>query len=149
MRYEHTGNVHKDFHLATNTTIRYVLDQYGPDFLRELFRRTAQKVYADIYGHLKNGDADPLLEHWKYYYDREDGKYQVNTTPTSIEFAVEDCPAVRHLHQRDTAVTDEFYLQSALLNDGWSEGTPFVVSTEVVGDGRYTMTIRKRDGGEL
>ena len=44
MRYRDTGNVHKDFQLATEATIRYALESYGPDFLSELFARTAQLI---------------------------------------------------------------------------------------------------------
>lgn len=32
MRYADKGEVHKDFHLATNATIDFVLSEYGKDF---------------------------------------------------------------------------------------------------------------------
>ena len=41
MRYQDTGEVHKDFHLATNTTIHYILKTYGMETLREVFKNTA------------------------------------------------------------------------------------------------------------
>ncbi len=77
MRYMDKGEVHKDFHLATNETINFVLSEYGKEFLAELFRRTAQNVYRDIYSNLLKGNYQPLLEHWKYYYTREDGVFNV------------------------------------------------------------------------
>ena len=143
MRYVDSGNVHKDFHLATNTTIRYVLEHYGEEFLRELFRRTAQQVYRDIYEHLQQGDPRPLREHWEYYYTREGGEYSVTEQEGGFEFEVHDCPAVRHLKERGVEVTDSFYLQDVLLNDGWSQGTPFEIETEILGEGRYRMTVSR------
>ena len=71
MRYRETGNVHKDFHLSMNTSIKYVLRNYGMETLRELFRRTAQLVYREIYADLRGGNFSSLLEHWRYFYDRE------------------------------------------------------------------------------
>lgn len=141
MRYREVGNVHKDFHLATNTSIRYVLSHYGMDFLRELFRRTAQSVYREIYESLKQGDCAPLREHWEYYYDREGGRYEVRESEGGFVFDVLDCPAVRHLKERGVSVSEEFYLQDILLNEAWAEGTPFSIETEIYGDGAYRMQV--------
>jgi hypothetical protein len=30
------------------------------------------------------------------------------------------------------------------MNEGWSEGTPFLIETEVTADGGYVQTIRRR-----
>lgn len=143
MRYRDSGNVHKDFHLATDTSIKYVLAHYGMDFLRELFRRTAQKVYREIYERLKVGDTGPLREHWRYYFDREGGRYEIREIERGFVFEVLDCPAVRHLRERGVPVGDEFYLPDLLLNEAWSQGTPVAIETEVVGEGHYRMTVTK------
>jgi len=143
MRYMDTGEVHKDFHLAMNETIDFVLSEYGMEFLTELFRRTSQNVYRDIYNHLKNGDSGPLIEHWSYYYSREDGDFSISEQDGRIVFHVTDCPAVRHLKEKGIPVTDNFYLQVSLMNEGWSEGTPFDIATEIIGEGEYRMTIRR------
>ena len=145
MRYKATGQVHKDFHLATNTTIRYVLKKYGQDFLRELFKRTAQRVYKDIYESLQAGDYAPLVEHWTYYYEREQGKFKVSETDGEGIFHVLECPAVRHLHARGVQVTEEFYLQLVFMNAAWSENTSFVITVELLGDGEYRHIIRSRN----
>ena len=145
MFYEEKGNVHKDFHLATNTTIAHVLKTYGQEFLRELFHRTAQGVFRKIYESLKSGDYTPLLEFWKYYYDREGGVYEIEKKDDGIIFHVLKCPAAAHLMKRGTPVTDDFYLQTIYLNEGWSEGTPFRIETVVHGEGKYDQIIRRRN----
>lgn len=144
MRYRDTGNVHKDFHLALNTSIQYVLQAYGLDFLRELFRRTAQDVYRDIYDALKKGDCGPLLEHWTYYYEREGGKFEVTMVEGGFIFLVTECPAVRHLKERNVPVTADFSLQETLMNDAWSAGTPFLIRTELLGEASYRVSVLPR-----
>jgi hypothetical protein len=142
MRYRETGEVHKDFHLGTSTTIAYVLDKYGEEFLAELFRRTAQRVYRDIHVRLKDGDAEALIEHWAYYYQREGGRYEVLRSRETIVFRVLECPAAAHVQARTGTVPDHFLLATILLNRAWSEDTPFTIDTERIGPGEYTMTIR-------
>jgi hypothetical protein len=144
MRYRDTGEVHRDFHLTTETTVRFVLEKYGMGFLRELFRRTAQDVYADIYEHLKAGDYEPLLEHWEYYYKREGGEFQLREAEDGIVFHVTRCPAISHLRNRGLRISEESYLPTILLNDGWSEGTPFKIETVITGEGSYDCVIRRR-----
>ncbi len=143
MRYRDTGEVHKDFHLSTNTTIDFILSEYGMDFLKELFERTARRVYRDIYENLKKGNSKPLLEHWEYYYSREQGVFTVSEVKDGICFYVTDCPAVRHLKKRNIGITDNFYLQISLMNEAWSGDTPFNIETEIISEGEYKMTIRR------
>ncbi len=142
MRYKDTGEVHKDFHLGTNTTISYIIEKYGDTFLAELFRRTAQKVYRDIYENLKEGKSGALLEHWEYYYKREQGKYSVSRNENEIVFHVLECPAAAHLEARTGNIPESFLLQTILLNRAWSEGTPFEIETERIGPKEYKMIIR-------
>jgi hypothetical protein len=147
MRYRHTGNVHKDFHLATQTTIRYILDTYDRAFLAELFRRTAQEVYREIYRALVEGDAEPLVEHWSYYYERETGEFAVDRDADgSISFRVANCPAVSHIIERTGDVDETFYLQFELLAAGLSEGTPFEIAFERTGRTSYVYRIKRLDG---
>ena len=142
MRYKDKGEVHKDFHLATNITITYVLEKYGEGFLSDLFKRTAQRVYKDIYENLKVGNSKALVEHWEYYYTREGGKYEIVKQGNEIVFHVLECPAAVHLEKRTGSIPDSFLLQTTLLNAAWSEGTPFSIDTERIGPKEYKMIIR-------
>ena len=147
MRYRETGNVHMDFHLSMASTIDWVSREYGSETLRELFRRTAQRVYREIWEDLKRGDTGPLLEHWRYYFDREGGRYTVTElSDGEFVFEVLECPAARHLRERGLPVPASFTLQDVLLNDAWSEGTPFSISTEILGEGAYRMSVARRGG---
>ncbi|MFP4383129.1 MAG: hypothetical protein ACLFSE_03730 [Spirochaetia bacterium] len=143
MRYTDSGNVHKDFHLAVHRTVSYVLENYGMDFLRELFAGTAHKVYRSIWEDLKCGDPRQLLEHWKHYYAREDGIFDVAGEGDEIIFSVRKCPMIEHLKKNGIPIDETVYLPDILLNEFWSEGTPFSIETEITGEGEYDMIIRR------
>ena len=44
MRYRETGELHKDFHGALNTTVDYVVGKYGRDALREILEAARQRL---------------------------------------------------------------------------------------------------------
>ncbi len=146
MRYRETGNVHKDFHLATNRTIKYILSNYGLDFLRELFRRTAQLVYKVIYNALREGNPEPWIEHMSYFFEREGGVFAIKRTDNAILFEVKECPAVKHLKNRGVSPSIDFCLQTSLLNEAWSENTKFDIRTIVVGEGRCYQILKPKRG---
>ncbi|MEI6874873.1 MAG: hypothetical protein WCL50_07060 [Spirochaetota bacterium] len=144
LRYAEDGEVHKDFHLATDTSISWILGNYGESFLAELFRRTAEDVYADIHRRLKMGDGSELVAHWRYFLEREGGVFDISEENGATRLHVRDCPAARHLQDRGRSVSREFHLQTSLMNEAWSRGTPFEISTELLGDCECLITLRRR-----
>lgn len=144
MRYRDTGEVHLDFHRTTNGTIAYLRQHYGREVLDETFRRTAQDVYRALHEDLKRGDPEPLVEHVTYYMAREGGACRVERTEDTIRLIVDRCPAIAYLQRKGIAIDPDFCRQTVVMNDAWSEGTPFLITTEVLGDGRCVQTIRRR-----
>ncbi len=143
MRYRDTGELHKDFHLATDRTVTYVMDHYGEEFLRELCRRTSQYIYRDIYEHMKAGDLSALAEHWEYYYAREQGEFTLEHTGDVIELKVSRCPAAEHIISKAGKLSPHYYDFNALLVEYWCDGTPFKGTFDVRGDMSYSVTIRR------
>ena len=144
MRYRETGEVHLDFHRATNGTIAYLRDNYGREFLDETFRRTARDVYRAIHEDLKQGNPEHLVEHWTYFFDREGGQYTLERKGGEIRFVVHKCPAIAYLESRGIPVDTDFCRQTVVVNETLAEGTPFEVTTEVLGGGKCVQTIRRR-----
>ncbi len=143
MRYQETGEVHRDFHRVTNGTIAYLREHHGRDFLDETFRRTARQVYRAIHEDLKRGDPEHLIKHWTYFFDREGGRYTLERAPDEIRFVVHECPAIAWLKQHRIAVDPDFCRQTVVINATLGEDTPFAITTEVLGDGRCVQTIRR------
>lgn len=143
MRYRETGPVHLDFHRITNATIAYLRETSGQAFLDEVFRQTARRVYRAIREDLQRGDPEHLVEHWTYFLDREGGDYRLARTGDEIRLTVHRCPAVAWLQERGIAVDPAFCRQTQVINATLAEGSPFAVTTEVLGDGRCVQTLRR------
>jgi len=140
MRYRDTGEVHKNFHAATNATIDYVVNNFGESALTEILQSMGTEVYKSIHTKLKNGDASELIEHIKYYMDREQGKYQINVTETSIVLEVAKCPAVQHIIKSGLPLSPYFCQQTIAVNDALCAGTDWTTKTEVFEPGKCKQT---------
>ena len=143
MRYKETGEVHLDFHRVTNGTIAYLREKHGREFVDETFRQTARAVYRAVHDDLQRGDPEQLVEHWTYFFDREGGRYTLERTPDEIRFTVHECPAIAWLQKNNIAVDPDFCRQTVVINATLAEGTPFEITTEVLGGGRCVQTIRR------
>jgi predicted ArsR family transcriptional regulator len=143
LRYRETGELHKDFHGSMNAAVEYVGRRYGREGLRAVFRATAQQVYRSIYEGLKRGDWDELVEHWRYFMEREGADFAVRITEEAAVLTVEKCPAVAHLRKLGLTPSEFFCDQTVLLNEAWCEGTPFEAVTEITGEGRCVQTMRR------
>jgi len=144
MRYRETGEVHRDFHRTTNGTIAYLRQTYGQDFVDEIFRRTARDVYRSIRDDLLAGDPEQLIEHWTYFLDREGGDYTLERQGDQIRLTVHRCPAVAYLESRGIEPDPAFCRQTVVVNQALAEGSPFEVTTHVLGGGRCVQTLRRK-----
>ena len=48
LRYNDAGNVHMDFHGATNTTIEFIINKYGIETMNDIFKKVGNDVYKNI-----------------------------------------------------------------------------------------------------
>jgi hypothetical protein len=145
MRYIDSGELHKDFHLSTNATCDYVMERYGRAFLAELAQRTAQRVYLDIYLNMKKGSYQALVEHLRYYLDREGGEYSLSKDGAGVMIRVTSCPMHTHIQDRGRVVSE--YLVSFLKEFYTSFGmeSPYEVLFDSYDPaGKYTISIVKR-----
>ena len=143
LRYQETGEVHIDFHRSANGTIAHLRNTYGREFLDETFRHTAENVYRAIHDDLKQGDPEHLVEHWTYFFEREGGQYTLERQDDKIRLVVHRCPAIAYLQSRGIEVDPDFCRQTIVVNETLAEGTPFEVTTKVLGGGKCVQTIRR------
>ena len=144
MRYRETGPVHLDFHRTANGTMAYLRTQYGLEFLDGVLRRTAREVYRALHEDLRRGDPEHWLEHARYFLEREGGEYEIQREGDVIRLIVRRCPARAYLRARGIEPDPAFCRQTVVMNETWAEGTPFEITTEVLGEGRCCQTLRRR-----
>lgn len=144
MRYRETGQVHMDFHRTMNATICYLRKKYGEKFLDETFKSTAREVYRSIRQDMQRGDSKKLVEHWRYFFDREGGDYTIEHEGNDIRMTVNRCPAITYLQGKGIEIDPAFCRQTIVINAALAENTSFQIHTEVLGNGRCIQTIRRK-----
>ncbi len=143
MRYRDAGNVHMDFHGATNTTIRYIANKFGVDAMKMIFFKTGRDVYRSIREGLQKGDTSELLEHWNYYLGREKAKFRIVSKDDEIVLRIDECPAVRHVRKLGLELSPHFCEQTDSLNKGICSGTGFEIITVKTGEASCIQTLRR------
>ena len=144
LRYHETGNIHLDFHGATNTTIDFIVANYGVAVLHEIFEKVGKEVYADIRAHLIAGDAHELVRHWRHFFERENADFDIAVEDDEIVLTVRKCPAYAHVQKIAPSVSEWFCDQTVKTNEAMAEGSPFQVATEITGPGTCRQIIRRR-----
>ena len=144
LRYREEGNVHLDFHGATNTTIQFIVDTFGVGALDEIFAKVGKDVYASIRADLMAGDPGQLVRHWRHFFEREGAEYDIAVDNEAIVLTVRRCTAWHHVHKLVGSVSEHFCDQTSRVNEAMAEGTPFSIATEITGPGACRQTIRRR-----
>ena len=145
LRYACKGELHKDFHASILDGINYMLDNYGEESIRRILFTTGTKVYRQMHEKLVAGDTSELIEWWRYYMDREGGKYDIeeHTDGTAV-FTVKDCPAQRHLEKRKIAGGARTCWATRILNDAICSDSPYEIVTDRTGDFSCRQVLRRR-----
>lgn len=143
MRYKDTGNVHLDFHGAVNTTVNYIVKNYGIKALHGIFFKTGKDVYKSIRKNLSKGDCSELLEYWRYYLGREKGKYRIVRKKGAVILYVDECPAVRQVKKLGLELSPYFCDQTEYINKGICHKTGFVIETVKTGECSCVQTLRR------
>ncbi|MCF6177753.1 MAG: hypothetical protein L3J71_18505 [Victivallaceae bacterium] len=142
MRYKSTGELHLDFHGATNTTINYIVDNFGEAALTEIFNRIGKDVYMSIHEGLKNDNLGELIEHLEYYFTREHGDFTLSVEDDEILLEVKQCPAVEHIRKLGLELSPHFCQQTVEINNALCADTPWQCQTTIkeLGVCRQTFT---------
>ena len=144
LRYNDQGNVHMDFHGATNTTIDFIIKKYGIATMNDIFKKVGNDVYADIKEHINAGNINMLAEHWQHFFDREGADYSISVKEDEIILTVNKCTAYEHVRKLVGNVSPYFCDQTIKTNEAIAEGTPYKITTEILGEGSCKQIIRKR-----
>lgn len=144
LRYQEEGNVHLDFHGATNTTIDFLVEHYGVAVLHEIFAKVGREVYVDLHQHMLDGDPQEMIKHWRYFFDREDADYDIAVGDNEIVLTVRRCTAYHHVAKISPSVSAHFCDQTTKVNEAIAEGSAYRIDTEITGPGACRQIIRRR-----
>ncbi|MFA6815085.1 MAG: hypothetical protein WCS73_02185 [Lentisphaeria bacterium] len=135
LRYHEIGELAKDFHGTLNTTINYIIKNYGKDTLKKIFNNMGQKVYKSIHTKLMNDDPSELIEHIAYFFNRENADFYLKVKTDEIILTVRKCPAIAALNEMGLPVSPHFCLSTTYLNEAICKGTKWKTKTTKTGAG--------------
>ena len=144
LRYAETGEVHLDFHGATDTTIEFIIGKFGLAAMDDIFRKVGKDVYRSIHEDLVAGDTGQLVRHWQHFFDRENCDYDIAVGDDEIVLTVRHCTAWHHVAKLVGTPSPHFCDQTSRTNEGMAEGSPFAIDTEITGPGACRQVIRRR-----
>jgi hypothetical protein len=144
LRYAETGEVHLDFHGATDTTIEFIIGKFGLAAMDDIFRKVGKDVYRSIHEDLVAGDTGQLVRHWRHFFDRENCDYDIAVGDDEIVLTVRHCTAWHHVAKLVGTPSAHFCDQTSRTNEGMAEGSPFAIDTEITGPGACRQIIRRR-----
>jgi hypothetical protein len=144
LRYAEEGEVHLDFHGATNTTVDFIIGKFGLAAMDEIFRKVGKDVYRSIHEDLIAGDTRQLVAHWRHFFTRENCDYDVEVGEAEIVLTVRRCTAWHHVAKLVGTPSEHFCDQTSRTNDAMAEGSPFAIDTTITGPGACRQVIRRR-----
>ena len=144
LRYAEEGEVHLDFHGATNTTIEFIIARYGADAMDAIFKKVGKDVYRSIHEDLVAGDSAQLVAHWRHFFEREDCDYDIAVGADEIVLTVKRCTAWHNVAKLVGTPSPHFCDQTSRTNEALVEGSPFVLDTEITGPGSCRQVLRRR-----
>ena len=144
LRYAETGEVHLDFHGATDTTIEFIIGKFGLAAMDDIFRKVGKDVYRSIHEDLVAGDTGQLVRHWRHFFDRENCDYDIVVGDDEIVLTVRHCTAWHHVAKLVGTPSAHFCDQTSRTNEGMAEGSPFAIDTAITGPGACRQIIRRR-----
>jgi len=149
MRYRFGGNLHRDFHASILDGYNYLKDNFGMDAVREVLGDLARGVHRQMHEKLKSGDSSELVEHWRYYMEREGGSGCFSLSEAadgSVVFNVKSCPALAYLAKRGVSGGEGLCELTRIFNEELVKGTPFTLETVVASDGSCRQTLTRKGG---
>ena len=145
MRYKESGEVHMDFHAATNTAITHIGSKFGDKALREIFFKVGRDVYKSVRERLTKGDIEELLEFWEYFLMREDGEFTLERTDDGgAVLTITKCPAAAHIKKLGHQLSPHFCKQTEYMNAGLCDGAPYTIETRKTGECSCVQTLTPR-----
>lgn len=145
LRYKEDGETHLDFHGATNTTIEYIIKNFGEEALHKIMFKVGYDVYEDIRQKLSEGDFGDLVQHWEHFFNRENGTYDIDIQKDKVTLTVHQCPAVKHVQKLGLKLSPHFCSQTKELNRGLCQDTGFTIETKLTGTGSCQQILRKKN----
>lgn len=97
--------LHPDFHGALSAGLIYLSDNFGENSVKEYVARFARKYHKKLISKIKQNGLIELQKHYEELYKIEKGNVSFENTDNGILMKVPECPAVKHMREKDYPVS--------------------------------------------
>jgi hypothetical protein len=103
--------LHKDFHIALNLLMTYILENFGSEALKDYLKQFSGAYFSPLKQKLMAGDKDALVSYFRDIYEKEEWPVRIETVDNRVEICQDSCPAMSYilaigakpcLHYRET-----------------------------------------------
>jgi len=126
--------LHKDFHIALNLLMTYLLDHFGEEALINYLKQFARAYYKPLNQKLKSGDKEILVSYFRDIYKAEEWPVNITIHANSVEITQDACPAIRHIVQNGNKPCPHYRETYNTVYNTICENTPFEYDLEYFDD---------------
>ena len=91
--------LHKDFHIALNYGIDYLLKKYCEDAVKDYLRQFTISYYAPLTAAINRIGLKAIKEHYEKIYKTEDAVFDMQYTDDELIIHLSASPAVSHIKE--------------------------------------------------
>ena len=92
--------LHKDFHIALNYGIDYLLKKYGENAVRDYLRQFTKSYYAPLTEAINRIGLKAIKEHYEKIYKSEDAVFDIHYTDDELSIHLSSSPAVTYIKEK-------------------------------------------------
>lgn len=139
--------LHKDFHIALNLMMNYILENYGRDALISYLRQFSLTYHGPLRQSLLKGDPETLAGYFRDLYKNEDWPVSIELTDNRLEIRQDACPAVSYIRKKGGEPSVLYRETYNTVYSSLCETTPFEYRLEYYDDTtgacRQSFTLKK------
>ncbi len=139
--------LHKDFHIALNLMMNYILENYGHDALISYLRQFSLTYHSPLRQRMLKGDLEALAVYFMDVYKNEDWPVSIELAGNRMEIKQDACPAISYIRKKGGEPCVLYRETYNTVYSSLCEKTPFEYRLEyyddITGACRQSFTLNK------
>lgn len=122
--------LHRDFHVALNLMLNYILDNFGEEALKEYLEQYSRAFHKLLNHKLKRGDKELLADYFREKYRKEEWPVRVSVSESAVGIEQEACPGMAAVSAGGEKPCSLYVETYNTVYKTLCEGTPFEYSLD-------------------
>ncbi len=122
--------LHRDFHIALNLMMNYILDNFGEEALKEYLEQYSGAFHKLLNPRLKGGDKELLADYFREKYRSEEWPVRISVSEDTVMIEQEACPGMAAILARGEKPCRLYVETYSTVYKSLCEGTPFEYSLD-------------------